>query len=104
MTPSLRRAALRELLRTADLDALVVTNLVNVSYLTGFTGSKATLVVHAGDSVDVEYRTKFFTDGRYTDQAAAEVPDLPRTIYRTDTKALFEAALKDGGATAGLRV
>jgi Xaa-Pro aminopeptidase len=96
MTPSLRRAALRELLRTADLDALVVTNLVNVSYLTGFTGSKATLVVHAGDSVDVEYRTKFFTDGRYTDQAAAEVPDLPRTIYRTDTKALFEAALKDG--------
>ena len=34
-----RRDALRDLMRGADLDALLVTDLVNVRYLTGFTGS-----------------------------------------------------------------
>ena len=44
-----RRAALRALLREAApaLDALLVTDLVNVRYLTGFTGSNAALLVHA---------------------------------------------------------
>ena len=43
-----RRAALRELLGTAApaLDALLVTDLVNVRYLTGFTGSNAALLLH----------------------------------------------------------
>lgn len=95
MTPAVRRDALRELLRAADLDALLVTNMVNVTYLTGFTGSKATLVVHAEDSREVEDRTRLFTDRRYTDQAAAEVPDLPRTIYRAGVQPLYETALKD---------
>jgi Xaa-Pro aminopeptidase len=62
MTPSLRRDALRELLRAAGLDALLVTNIINVGYLTGFTGSNARLVVHAEDSSGAENRTRFFTD------------------------------------------
>ena len=66
-----RRDALRALL-PADLDALLVTDLVNIRYLTGFTGSNAALLVHAdGDAGAV-----FCTDGRYTTQSAAEVPDL----------------------------
>jgi Xaa-Pro aminopeptidase len=48
------------------LDALVVTNLVNVRYLTGYTGSNGVAVV-AGD------RRLFFTDFRYMTQAASQV-------------------------------
>ena len=48
MAHASRRAALRELLRdAADVDALLVTDLVNIRYLTGFTGSNAALLVHA---------------------------------------------------------
>ena len=49
-----------------ELDALVVTNLVNVRYLTGYTGSNGVAVV-ARD------RRLFLTDFRYMTQAASEV-------------------------------
>jgi Xaa-Pro aminopeptidase len=49
-----------------------VTDLVNVRYLTGFTGSNGALLLHA----DSDARSRFGTDGRYRTQAAAEVPDL----------------------------
>ena len=38
VTLAARRAALRALLPAADVDALLVTDLVNIRYLTGFTG------------------------------------------------------------------
>ena len=47
-------------------DAFVVTDLVNIRYLTGFTGSNATLVVTDEGMV-------FMTDGRYTTQAADQL-------------------------------
>ena len=49
-----------------DLDALVVTNLVNVRYLTGYTGSNGVAVIGP------ELRL-FFTDFRYMTQAANQV-------------------------------
>jgi Xaa-Pro aminopeptidase len=49
-----------------ELDALVVTNLVNVRYLTGYTGSNGVAVV--GPDLRL-----FFTDFRYMTQAASEV-------------------------------
>jgi Xaa-Pro aminopeptidase len=59
-----------------DVDAMLVTNLVNVRYLTGFTGSHgAVLVTRTGDDV-------FATDGRYDTQARAEVGDLRIEIAR----------------------
>ncbi len=70
-THSRRRAALRSRLRERDLDALLVTDLLNVRYLTGFTGSNAALLVHSGDEHDDEARTVFCTDGRYLTQSAA---------------------------------
>lgn len=73
-----RRDALRAELRAVELDALLVTDLRNVRYLSGFTGSNAALLVHAAD----EDRTVFCTDGRYLTQSAAEVPDLERLIER----------------------
>ncbi|MET0187505.1 MAG: aminopeptidase P family protein [Pseudonocardia sediminis] len=73
-----RRDALRTLLRADGLDALLVTDLVGVRYLSGFTGSNAALVVAAaGPGGDV-----FCTDGRYTTQAAAEVGGLTTVIAR----------------------
>jgi Xaa-Pro aminopeptidase len=83
-----RRAALRGLLRAADVEALLVTDLVNVRYLTGFTGSNASLLVH----VDGDAASRFCTDGRYVTQSAVEVPDLERVIDRTGPAVLARAA------------
>lgn len=58
---------LRDRLRAEALDALVVTRLPNVRYLTGFTGSAAILLVGA-DSEAV-----FVTDGRYAEQSAEQL-------------------------------
>jgi len=92
MTPAARRDALRELLRAAELEALLVTDLVNVRYLSGFTGSNAALLVPA----DGEPGTRLATDGRYTTQAAAEAPDVPLVIERACDRALVAAAGADG--------
>ncbi|GAA1833207.1 Xaa-Pro peptidase family protein [Pseudonocardia ailaonensis] len=83
-----RRDALRALLRKADLDGLLVTDLVNVRYLTGFTGSNAALLLSAVDDA----ASRFGTDGRYTSQAATEVPDLPPVIERSTAVALASRA------------
>jgi Xaa-Pro aminopeptidase len=72
----LRRARLAERLGVLEVEALVVTRLPNVRYLTGFTGSNAQVVVAADGSA------VFLTDGRYGAQSSHEVPDLPRTVYR----------------------
>jgi len=56
-----------EQLRERELDALVVTDLVNVRWLTGFTGSNAAALVGADGT------RRFITDFRYLTQAAEEV-------------------------------
>ncbi|MFW2380238.1 MAG: M24 family metallopeptidase [Acidimicrobiales bacterium] len=58
---------LREVLSRDNLPQLLVTDLLNVRWLSGFTGSNGQLLV------DVE-RAVLVTDSRYTDQAASEVP------------------------------
>jgi Xaa-Pro aminopeptidase len=64
-----RAARLEERLAERELDALVVTNLVNVRYLTGYTGTNGVAIVGAGKRL-------FFTDFRYMTQAAEQVPDF----------------------------
>jgi Xaa-Pro aminopeptidase len=49
-----------------ELDRMLVTDLVNVRYLTGFTGTNGACVCGPGVRL-------FFTDFRYTERAAAEV-------------------------------
>jgi Xaa-Pro aminopeptidase len=88
---SRRRAALRSLLQEAELDALLITDLLNIRYLTGFTGSNAALLVHAGG----EEHTVFCTDGRYTTQSSVEVPQLERVIERASAAALAARASAD---------
>ncbi len=52
-----------------ELDALLVTNVVNVRWLTGFTGSNAVAVVGAG------FQPRFLTDFRYLTQASEQVDE-----------------------------
>jgi Xaa-Pro dipeptidase len=89
----LRRARLAERLGELELEALIVTRLPNVRYLTGFTGSNAQLVI-ASDGSAV-----FLTDGRYGAQSSHEVPDLPRTVYRQDYPQPLVEACRTLGAT-----
>lgn len=56
----------REAMDAAGCDALLVTHLTNIRYLTGFTGSAATVLL-TGDDV------LFVTDGRYRDQCADQL-------------------------------
>jgi Xaa-Pro aminopeptidase len=59
------------MLAERELDALLVTDLVNVRYLTGFTGSNGMAVVGP------ELR-RFITDFRYVEQAAEQVEGFDR--------------------------
>lgn len=61
-----RLAALTDRLPTTGVDALLVSNLSNIRWATGFTGSSAWLVVRPGSSTVV-------TDGRYGEQATAQL-------------------------------
>jgi Xaa-Pro dipeptidase len=86
-THEARRAALRELLGEAD--AALVTRLVNVRYLTGFTGSNGALLLTRDAAV-------LATDGRYIEQSARQAPDVERAIVGAPATALAERAAKDG--------
>ena len=68
-----RIAALLDGLTAAHVDALLVTSLANVRYLTGFSGSSALLLVTARE-------TALITDFRYKTQARDEVGDTARVV------------------------
>ncbi len=68
-----RREKLRRLFRRQGLDALLVTNFVNVTYLTGFTGDDSYLLVLNKGEVVV-------SDPRYTTQLAEECPAMEASI------------------------
>ena len=61
-----RVARLRAGFEAAGCEALLVTHLTNIRYLTGFSGSSALLLVQP-DSLT------FVTDGRYEEQAAGQL-------------------------------
>jgi Xaa-Pro aminopeptidase len=81
-----RRDRLRERAARQGWDAVLVTNLLNVRYLTGFTGSNGALLLRT-DGGDL-----FGTDGRYTTQAGVQVPDLELLVDRSTVMALTKAA------------
>ncbi|MGH2691955.1 MAG: M24 family metallopeptidase [Actinomycetota bacterium] len=87
MDHSARRDRLRDPLDELHVDALLVTRLVNVRYLTGFTGSNGQLLAIAGGGV-------FFTDSRYEEQSLREVPDLERRTYPHRFAQFLDAACR----------
>ena len=68
-----RLAALIDAISVAHLDGLLVTNLANIRYLTGFSGTSAILVV-------TRLHVVLITDFRYQTQAVEEVGALARVI------------------------
>ncbi|WP_197731523.1 M24 family metallopeptidase [Nocardia cyriacigeorgica] len=87
-----RRSALRSLLVENEIDGLLVTDLINIRYLTGFTGSNAALLVSSWDAHGAEDRTVISTDGRYRTQVAEQVPDLHADIVRACARRVVELA------------
>ena len=76
-----RRKKLRELIREAKADALLITSFINVTYLTGFTGDDSYLLV----TLDGEC---LITDPRYTTQLEEECPGLALEIRAPGVKML----------------
>ena len=74
-----RQEKLLSLIREADADALLVTGVANVSYLTGFSGDSSALLI--GPSVRV-----LISDSRYQTQIAEECPGLEADIRTQKTK------------------
>jgi Xaa-Pro aminopeptidase len=68
-----RREALRRLLARSKLSSLLVTDELNVTYLTGFSGDSSYLLI-SGD------RELLITDGRYTQQLSEECPGLELAV------------------------
>jgi Xaa-Pro aminopeptidase len=72
-----RADRLVERLAERELDYLLVTNLVNVRYLAGFTGTNGVCLVGRDERL-------FLTDFRYVERAKLEVPDFERLRGKQD--------------------
>jgi len=81
-----RQKKLAAALPSAGVDTLLVTHLPNVRYLCGFSGTAGVLLV-AGSGRNA--KCTFYTDGRYTQQAADEVQNAKIVITK---KAAFTDA------------
>lgn len=79
---SCRLEALRRRLPVMKVDAVVISNLTNVRYLTGFTGTAGLALVAPAEAC-------FFTDFRYEAQAAEQVRPLRVSIEK---RSLLRAA------------
>lgn len=85
-----RHAAIRNASRAASLDALIVTALPNISYLTNFAGSSA-IVVLTPESVE------FITDSRYV-TAVSDMQDTPHAcpgLHLVTVEGSYDATLVD---------
>jgi Xaa-Pro aminopeptidase len=90
MNHAARRDKLAARLPSLEVDALLVTRLPNVRYLTGFSGSN-------GQFLLAESEVVFFTDRRYEEQSRREVPDALREIYPREFAAAVVQACRDAG-------
>ena len=79
-----RRRALAATLAAQRIDAILVTDLTHMRYLTGFSGSNGALLLRKDLSAVVT------TDGRYVTQIAEEVPDIKAVIQRNVGANLLE--------------
>src|SRR6266571_3659497 len=90
-----RIAALRDALTAAHIDALVLTSLPNVRYLTGFSGTSALLLVTQRD-------VHFITDFRYDTQVRDEVGDL--ATIRIERQSLWTGLWNLGASLSGVEI
>lgn len=86
-----RRAALAAALGALGADAVLVSDLVNVRYLTGFTGSNGSVLVRSDGPGLIA------TDGRYRAQVAAQAVGLDAVIERETLPALVALLAEEQG-------
>jgi Xaa-Pro aminopeptidase len=72
---------IKRILREDKVDGILITNLENVHYLSGFTGSDAALLI-------TENKGYFLTDSRYTTQAREEVSGFEVVQYKKKIEGL----------------
>ncbi|MDR1960402.1 MAG: Xaa-Pro peptidase family protein [Planctomycetaceae bacterium] len=82
----LRRNNLRSLLKKEGINAVLVTNFVNVSYLTGFSGDDSYLLLAGNEEI-------LLSDFRYEEQIAGECPDVSAFI-RSGSEPMEQAVKK----------
>jgi Xaa-Pro aminopeptidase len=80
-----RRERLRRAFAKSKADALLVTDFLNVTYLTGFTGDDSFLLVRPDGEL-------LLSDGRYTTQIKDECPEIEVRIRRTGVNILDATA------------
>ena len=68
-----RQNRLKEVLGDKGLDGMLITNLTNIRYICGFTGSAASCLVTPSGQY-------FITDGRYIEQSKSQVKGFERYI------------------------
>ena len=92
-----RRRRLSRVLRDEGLDALLISNPVNVTYLTGFSGDSSYLILGRD-------RTLLVSDARFTTQIAVECPGLEahirqvsQTVQQAAVEALDRLAFRSSG-------
>jgi Xaa-Pro aminopeptidase len=91
-------------LREREVDVLLVATLVNLRYLSGFTGSSGLALIAASGGREGGQPNRFLTDFRYSTQSAEQVPEsFVREIVSGE---LLDAAARSlaSAATAGGRV
>lgn len=90
-----RRTRLAAALTSAELDGVLVSHLLNVRYLTGFTGSAGHALLGADGSCVLA------TDARYDLQASDEAPDVELVITRHGLSDLATRATDAGWSRTG---
>ena len=91
-----RKKKVAAAVKRAGAEALLVTNMADVRYLTGFSGSSAALIVRGS-------KVTMFTDGRYTTQAKAEVDGAEIQIVVDKSLSLAALEAWKAGLPAKLR-
>ena len=85
---------IKKLMTSCCLDAVMFSDMNNIRYLTGFTGSEATLMVGLKDCV-------LLVDGRYTLQAAYEAQHVSVFEYENKFAGIRQALKKLGARKTG---
>ena len=87
---------LRKVMAANEAPGLLVTDITNIRYLTGFTGSSAVLLVTEKDALIV-------SDGRYEEQLRQQCPDIESAIRpMTDGLIDFTAGLLKARCSGGV--
>ncbi len=79
-------------LESSDVEALLVTNLTNVRYLTGFAGSNGQVLVTPDDA-------RFMTDGRYRARAMDLVRAADVSVYSNRLTDVLKPLVEEAGIT-----